>query len=888
MKPRLGIAFSGGGFRAAFFHLGVLRRLAELDLLRHVTTFSTVSGGSMLAALYFLHFKKRFEENEGELSREDFVAIVDDVDRDFIHGNRADLRNQLFMSTGRHFLALLARKSYGEEMARLYAQHIYGTVTRSLAEPSTDEGLRLRDAIVEVPSQDEPIAGRKRDSQSRRARFLSSGYPGRRRKGQLLREINDEKKRANIPRMIFNATCLNTGGRFSFMLNEVGGPMTGYVRIDEVLMLMQYKRLMYKLGAACFSDEQFAGEARRIESWGEELEKKYEDLPDTAFHAKPNEGFPATAADHLRFYLAAQGRRTLRTRTTQKTWLPPAFQTWKSPVKPIQRLISSDAWPLVEVLLTCNLGKLRRAKIAAWYFLDTPKAKTKERGKYSEDFWTALTAIDPELPSRMIDDRSVPAEAAALILDLYYMRSAEVIDRDAASAFENLTIPVAVAASANFPPIFTPFKIDDLFDRETTDTLALTDGGVHDNQGIDGLVEDGCDYIIATDAGGLLVHDPDPADSRLPMMDRIIEILMGSLREVQIDNVSSRRQLRRLLQKKLSDDVNEWQELGHAHRLREFVPFHVTSRVDPKRTTLPALYESDIVAGVRTDLDAFNDVEIAVLKYEGYRTSDAFVRPALIDDETSPFFDATPAPAVAPTDLPSSPRARRVLSAGARRFGRFSDAHPYLAALLAVIFAAALLTWGLDTCQNIRELLKNDNLARGLSKTLDTVFGPSAYAASDAAAVTQLAAVRSIPIVETLRELQDGARAANDFIGRQSIVGWMCALWALFVLCRAAYRHSHISWPDWPILQHLYGFRVTLVALAAGLARPITLVSLFFAIVFAVSLNAKWLLGVIPLWSVPLALLFALCHHVFRRLWLLAGWMPRRAAVRKVVLAVFG
>ncbi|MCP5188758.1 MAG: hypothetical protein H6991_13405, partial [Pseudomonadales bacterium] len=33
---KLGLALSGGGFRAALFHIGVLARLAECDLLRHV------------------------------------------------------------------------------------------------------------------------------------------------------------------------------------------------------------------------------------------------------------------------------------------------------------------------------------------------------------------------------------------------------------------------------------------------------------------------------------------------------------------------------------------------------------------------------------------------------------------------------------------------------------------------------------------------------------------------------------------------------------------------------------------------------------------------------------------------------------------------------------
>ena len=46
----LGLCLSGGGFRAALFHLGAVRRLNQLGILSKVTTVSAVSGGSILAA----------------------------------------------------------------------------------------------------------------------------------------------------------------------------------------------------------------------------------------------------------------------------------------------------------------------------------------------------------------------------------------------------------------------------------------------------------------------------------------------------------------------------------------------------------------------------------------------------------------------------------------------------------------------------------------------------------------------------------------------------------------------------------------------------------------------------------------------------------------------
>lgn len=46
----IALCLSGGGFRAALFHLGALRRLHELGILQRVAAISSVSGGSIFAA----------------------------------------------------------------------------------------------------------------------------------------------------------------------------------------------------------------------------------------------------------------------------------------------------------------------------------------------------------------------------------------------------------------------------------------------------------------------------------------------------------------------------------------------------------------------------------------------------------------------------------------------------------------------------------------------------------------------------------------------------------------------------------------------------------------------------------------------------------------------
>ena len=54
---RTALCLSGGGFRAALFHLGALRRLNELGVLSKVDTITSVSGGSILAAHLATHVR---------------------------------------------------------------------------------------------------------------------------------------------------------------------------------------------------------------------------------------------------------------------------------------------------------------------------------------------------------------------------------------------------------------------------------------------------------------------------------------------------------------------------------------------------------------------------------------------------------------------------------------------------------------------------------------------------------------------------------------------------------------------------------------------------------------------------------------------------------------
>ena len=61
MRPRIGLALSGGGFRATAFGLGSLRALHDRGLLEQIAVVSGISGGSLLAAMW-AYGPEQFEE----------------------------------------------------------------------------------------------------------------------------------------------------------------------------------------------------------------------------------------------------------------------------------------------------------------------------------------------------------------------------------------------------------------------------------------------------------------------------------------------------------------------------------------------------------------------------------------------------------------------------------------------------------------------------------------------------------------------------------------------------------------------------------------------------------------------------------------------------------
>ena len=99
--PRIGLALSGGGFRASIFHLGVIRRLEELGIMSRVDVISSVSGGSIIAAYYVIEMERRLDLRPPpppddpsyarylELERRERLKVFEDIAADFFARHRS-------------------------------------------------------------------------------------------------------------------------------------------------------------------------------------------------------------------------------------------------------------------------------------------------------------------------------------------------------------------------------------------------------------------------------------------------------------------------------------------------------------------------------------------------------------------------------------------------------------------------------------------------------------------------------------------------------------------------------------------------------------------------------------------------------------------------------
>ena len=95
-KKRIGLALSGGGFRASIFHLGVIKRLEELKIMEEVQVISCVSGGSIVGAFYVLEMEKRLNAQSSISTgkAKTRLELFDEIAADFIVQLKKNIRTR--------------------------------------------------------------------------------------------------------------------------------------------------------------------------------------------------------------------------------------------------------------------------------------------------------------------------------------------------------------------------------------------------------------------------------------------------------------------------------------------------------------------------------------------------------------------------------------------------------------------------------------------------------------------------------------------------------------------------------------------------------------------------------------------------------------------------
>ncbi|ERI11707.1 patatin-like phospholipase family protein [Aneurinibacillus aneurinilyticus] len=201
----------------------------------------------------------------------------------------------------------------------------------------------------------------------------------------------------------------------------------------------------------------------------------------------------------------------------------------------------------------------------------------------------------------------------------------------------DIKISLAVAASAAFPLMFAPIKVNtkgrEFYDKYNSsvystipETLYLTDGGVYDNLGSESILKENGHFITMDASAGEECWTPDYNMSFSSGIWRLLNVSMNQI-------VNLRRRLLYL------HSGSEGIQLLIGHPIAELRTNEVKIREHER--SLP-VYSSDyqeierLVATLRTDLDSFKDIEMDTLMWSGAVRMDLAVKslfPEIISEE---------------------------------------------------------------------------------------------------------------------------------------------------------------------------------------------------------------------------------------------------------------
>ena len=217
-EGKIGLGLSGGGFRASLFHIGVLARLAELDVLRRVEVLSCVSGGAIIGAHYYLEVRNLLQSKpDSKITKEDYIDIVGRIRRDFLAGVQQNIRTRVALNPIKTFM-MLARSKYSRTMraGELYEAHLFSRVPDGGA-----EGSRWLNGLYVCPVAED---GNSDDNFN----FRTDNW----------------RRQAKVPNLILNTTALNTGHNWQFTASWMGEPPANID--DEIDGNDRFRRLYYE------------------------------------------------------------------------------------------------------------------------------------------------------------------------------------------------------------------------------------------------------------------------------------------------------------------------------------------------------------------------------------------------------------------------------------------------------------------------------------------------------------------------------------------------------------------------------------------------------------------------------------------------------------------
>jgi NTE family protein len=205
--PKLGLALSGGGFRASFFHVGVFARLAELGVLRHLEVISTVSGGSIVGALYYIRLRTLLQSKpDAEITDDDYVELVAGLEKEFLAGVQRNIRARVVLNPFKNaWMTVSTSYSRSDRIGDLYDLLLY--------KPAWPEARPKREGLAGLGGRVE------KQIELRELRVDAPGEPP-----DFNPTEDNARRSAKVPALVLNATSLNTGHSWCFEVVRMGEP----------------------------------------------------------------------------------------------------------------------------------------------------------------------------------------------------------------------------------------------------------------------------------------------------------------------------------------------------------------------------------------------------------------------------------------------------------------------------------------------------------------------------------------------------------------------------------------------------------------------------------------------------------------------------------------